>query len=92
MGIIKRIRTYIAGWRQRIYDYQFYDGYEWARQCYYDERLPIRELLDAAIPVSGAFDRGVLQAVIDIERSKINEDQFNQKNEPVDVPYFVENL
>lgn len=92
MGVIKRIRNFIEGWRQKIYDYQYYDGYEWARQCYYDNRLPIRELLEAAIPVTGAFDRGVLQAVIDIERCKINEQQFNQKNEPVGVPYFVEDL
>ncbi|ATN93285.1 hypothetical protein [Marinobacter phage PS6] len=88
--MISKITTVFKRWRKRLDDIQYQDGYDWARKTYFDGRLPIKELLDAAIPVTCAFDRGVLQAVIDIERNKAARMNTNLVGEPVGVPFMVE--
>lgn len=89
MKIISKITTVFKRWRKRLDDIQYQDGYDWARKTYFDGRLPIKELLDAAIPITCAFDRGVLQAVINIERDNEAKKQVNLNGEPVGVPFFI---
>lgn len=90
MKLISKLTTVYNRWRQRLDDTQYHDGYNWAKDVYFRGDLSFQALLDAATPVTCAFERGVMQAVIDIERDNNPEPEVNVVGEPVGVPFFVE--
>lgn len=90
MKLISKLTGVFNRWRQRVDEIQYHDGYHWAKDVYFRGDLSFQALLDAATPVTCAFERGVMQAVIDIERDNNPEPEVNVVGEPVGVPFFVE--
>lgn len=94
MKLINWLTTAVEQWRQRTDDMQYESGYDWVHQEFYNNGLGLMHIMRDFSPVRTAFDRGVMQAAIDLERKQAtlnaaNEIEFNGNGEPVGVPFFI---
>ncbi len=96
MKLIKRLSVYLETWRQRTEGVQYQSGYDWVYIEYYHHGHSLKQVIALADmhPRRSHFDRGVMQAVLDIKRDEKKrnitpEPEFNLKGEPVDVPFFI---
>lgn len=94
MRLVKRVREYLDSWRQRTEGMQYQSGYDSAYTAFYLEGQSLEAIARNCQPSSCHFDRGVMQALIEIERKAqpvyVGDIAFNEKGQPVDVPFFVE--
>lgn len=93
MKLINRVRQYLESWRQRTEGIQYQSGYDYAYEAFYNEGKSLEQINQDCHPCTNHFDRGVMQALIEIERgnqpSYVGDVAFNEKGEPIDVPFVV---
>lgn len=94
MKLINWLTTAVEQWRQRTDDMQYKSGYEWAHQEFYNNGVGLICIMKDFAPVQTSFDRGVMQAVIDLEKRQEmlkadDEIEFNASGDPIGVPFFI---